>query len=111
MKFNPLNPTSKDKSVRRHMLKDIDRRWNKAKSKALSKKADDVPTYKKYEGKVQREVAGESRSDQIKRINHHVAMSGAISRARDRHERRHKGKKGTTLAERLESNRQMSKDR
>lgn len=34
MKFNPLSKDSKDKSVRRHMLKSIDTNYS-AKSKAL----------------------------------------------------------------------------
>ncbi len=65
-------------------------------------------SYKHYEGKVKHGLPGESREDEVKRVNHHVAMSSAIASARDRHERRHKGKKGTALAERKEHIKRMS---
>lgn len=38
MKFDPLAHTPKDKSIRRKMLKNIDKKWSKAKSIALTNK-------------------------------------------------------------------------
>lgn len=44
MKFNPLNPTSKDKSIRRKMLKNIDHKGSA--QKALTKKKGLHPVVK-----------------------------------------------------------------
>jgi len=79
------------------------------KTKALNNISQ--PSYKYYEGKIPRTVGDESRTEQIERINHHSKMSGIISKARERHERRHTEKGRTSKAEALERIKSYSAER
>lgn len=66
MKFNPLNPDAKDKSIRRHMLKRIDRKFSAAQKALNHKKKDNhiSKAFKTYGDKGKEHVGSfESRLD------------------------------------------------
>lgn len=81
------------------------------KDRSALKGALENAKHKLESTKVPRSVQGESRSEQVERINRSVKESGVIGKAIDRAKRRHLGGHRTSKEERKEFMRSASSDR